>query len=355
MPACIRVLALLLLFAHPAHASRQKMNHSKKSSSRESSAGPGLWAGDTPRGTLNATRPVDRRRPLRVAEAHGNGSPPRHRSNRARFAGDPARRVRPRSKPDEEDRSAARPQRSVPALMKARKNPDDKKLEERCSPPDPLRALGSSRRRSYLRGTKKALEDVAPVVRGGPAAKPHFRKARAARARRCVGRQSGNAWRSGKVPAQLRRRSRSSSSVPRCAARSRSSRANRSPTSSASARRSILTEVLANRDVRDPERAQAWARADLQRARGAAAAAEPRLYPASLAVHRDRTVATRAHSRRHPRADRTRLWVDTMRSARLGAERRPRSRSCRSRSSRAPTATSTRLRAAKGYAIEPPR
>ena len=170
-------------------------------------------------------------------------------------------------------------------------------------PPD-LYARWVKQKELYLRGTK-GLEDLATAVRAPTSCAGRAIDKLNLRERGVVWEAVGKLVKKRTSPHRPRRRSSSTSSRTRCAARSRSSRASRWPTSNAWPSDARLTEALSNRDVEDA-RARAWATADLERL----AALPPLPNPVStlhMAVW-DRGGA-RAHSRRHPRADCTRLWI----------------------------------------------
>ncbi len=179
-------------------------------------------------------------------------------------------------KPDEEI-GMLRGLTLVPALMKARKNPDDKELED-LLPPD-LYSRWVKQKELYLRGTK-GLEDWRPLFAADRLRNRAFEKLKL--------RERGVVWEVIGKPVEQKKIPINGPSIPfvvkRAEVRGKIKEFSRESLTDVECFRATLdlTEALANREI-ETERAQAWARADLETLASLPALPNPYL-PCAMAV-----------------------------------------------------------------------
>jgi hypothetical protein len=336
MPSSIRVLPLLLLFAAPCFAADDEPLEEIVVTGEFK--GPGLW---------RVTRPGDTAHILWIV-----GDPfalPKRMQWKSRDieaialgSQEILRDASVSMKPDEKI-GVLRGLTLVPALMKARKNPDDKTLEE-LLPPD-LYSRWVEQKELYLRGTK-GLEDWRPLFAADRLRGRAFEK---------LGlRERGVVWDViGKLVAE-RKVPINSPTIPfvvkRAEVRGKIKEFSRESLADIECFRATLdlTEALANREI-ETERAQAWARADLGTLASLPALPNPYL-PCAMAVLGSQVA--REVIPDDIRAQTEKLWIDTA-IASLGKNASTFAIVPLAKLTR-PDGYLVRLRAA-GLAIEPPR
>jgi hypothetical protein len=204
-------------------------------------------------------------------------------------------------KPDEEI-GVLRGLTLVPALMKARKNPDDRKLEELL--PADLYSRWVAQKALYLRGTK-GLEDWRPLFAADRLRGRAFEKL-GLRERGVVWDVIGKLVEKHKVPINT-------PTIPfvvkRAEVRGKIKEFSRESLTDIECFRATLdlTEALADREV-ETERAQAWARADLQKLAALPPLPNPYL-PCAMAVLGSQVA--REVIPEDIRAQTEKLWVDS--------------------------------------------
>jgi len=271
MPAFIRVVAILLSFTVPAFAADEEPLEEIVVTGEFK--GPGLWRVTRPGDPANHVLwivgdpfalPNKMQWKSREIEAIALGSQEILRDASVSL------------KPDEEI-GMLRGLTLVPALMKARKNPDDKELED-LLPPE-LYARWVKQKELYLRGTK-GLEDWRPLFAADRLRKRAFEKL-GLRERGVVWDVIGKLVEKQKVPIN-------GPTIPfavkRAEVRGKIKEFSRESLTDVECFRATLdlTEALANRDI-ETERAQAWARADLETLASLPALPNPYL-PCAMAV-----------------------------------------------------------------------
>jgi hypothetical protein len=294
MPSCIRVVPLLLLCAAPCLlANDEPLEEIVVTGEFQ---GPGLW---------RVTRPGDTTHILWIV-----GDPfalPKRMQWKSRDIEAVAlgsqeilRDASVSMKPDEEI-GVFRGLTLVPALMKARKNPDDKELED-LLPPD-LYARWVKQKELYLRGTK-GLEDWRPLFAANRLRDRAFER---------LGlRERGVVWDVIGGPVEKRKIPVNTPTIPfvvkRAEVRAKIKEFSRESLADIECFSATLdlTEALANRDV-ETERAQAWARADLGRLASLPPLPNPYL-PCAMAVLGSQVA--REFIPEDIRAQTEKLWVD---------------------------------------------
>jgi hypothetical protein len=294
MPSCIRVFPLLLLCAAPClPANDEPLEEIVVTGEFQ---GPGLW---------RVTRPGDSAHILWIV-----GDPfalPKRMQWRSRDieaialgSQEILRDASVSMKPDEEI-GVFRGLTLVPALMKARKNPDDKELED-LLPPD-LYARWVKQKELYLRGTK-GLEDWRPLFAANRLRERAFEK---------LGlRERGVVWDVIGGPVEKRKIPVNTPTIPlvvkRAEVRAKIKEFSRESLADIECFSATLdlTEALANRDV-ETERAQAWARADLGKLASLPPLPNPYL-PCAMAVLGSQVA--REFIPEDIRAQTEKLWVD---------------------------------------------
>jgi hypothetical protein len=295
MPACIRVLASLLLIAAPCSATEDEPLEEIVVTGEFK--GPGLWRVIRPGNTAHVlwivgdpfALPKRMQWKSRDIEAIALGSQEILRDATVSM------------KPDEEI-GVLRGLTLVPALMRARKNPDDKTLAE-LLPPD-LYARWVTQKELYLRGTK-GLEDWRPLFAADRLRGRAFDKL-GLRERGVVWDVIGKLVEKRKVPINT-------PTIPfvvkRAEVRGKIKEFSRESLPDIECFRATLdlTEALANREV-ETERAQAWARADLETLASLPPLPNPYL-PCAMAVLGSQVA--REVIPEDIRAQTEKLWIDT--------------------------------------------
>jgi hypothetical protein len=270
MPSCIRILSLFLLFAVPCVAADDEPLEEIVVTGEFK--GPGLW---------RVTRPGDSTHVLWIV-----GDPfalPKRMEWKSRdieaialASQEILRDATVSMKPDEEI-GVLRGLTLVPALMKARKNPDDGKLED-LLPPD-LYARWVEQKGLYLRGTK-GLEDWRPLFAADRLRGRAFEK---------LGlRERGVVWDVIGKRVEKQKIRINTPTIPfvvkRAEVRGKIKEFSRESLADVECFRATLdlTEALAQREI-ETERARAWARADLGTLASLPALPNPYL-PCAMAV-----------------------------------------------------------------------
>ena|SRR5687768_13221144 len=296
MPACIRVLSLLLLFAVPCFAADDEPLEEIVVTGEFT--GPGLW---------RVTRPGDASNHVLWIVGDPFALPKRmqwkSRDIEAIALGSQEilRDASVSMKPDEEI-GVLRGLTLVPALMKARKNPDDRTLEDLL--PADLYARWVKQKELYLRGTK-GLEDWRPLFAADRLRNRAFEKL-GLRERGVVWDVIGKLVEKQKVPIH-------SPTIPfvikRAEVRGKIKEFSRESLTDVECFRATLdlTEALADRES-VTERAQAWARADLPKLAALPPLPNPYL-PCAMAVLGSQVA--REVIPEDIRAQTEKLWVDT--------------------------------------------
>ena len=271
MPTFIRVLAFLLLSTLPALAAAEEPLEEIVVTGEFT--GPGLW---------RVTRPGDAGNHVLWIVGDPFGLPKRMQWKSGAIEAialgsqEILRDASVSLKPDEEI-GMLRGLTLVPALMKARKNPDDRELED-LLPPD-LYARWRVQRELYLRGTK-GLEDWRPLFAADRLRNRALGKL-GLRERGVVWDVIGKLVEKKKVPINT-------PTIPfvvrRAEVRAKIKEFSKESLTDVECFRATLdfTEALANREI-ETERAQAWARADLEKLRSLPALPNPYL-PCAMAV-----------------------------------------------------------------------
>jgi hypothetical protein len=271
MPAYIRVVLLVSLFSIPVFAADEEPLEEIVVTGEFK--GPGLWRVTRPGDSKNHVLwivgdpfalPNKMQWKSREIEAIALGSQEILRDASVSL------------KPDEEI-GMLRGLTLVPALMKARKNPDDKELED-LVPPD-LYSRWVKQKELYLRGTK-GLEDWRPLFAADRLRKRAFEKLKL-RERGVVWEVIGKSVEEKKIPVN-------GPAIPfvvkRADVRGKIKEFSKESLTDVECFRATLdlTEALASREI-ETERAQAWARADLETLASLPALPNPYL-PCAMAV-----------------------------------------------------------------------
>lgn len=296
MPAFIRLLPFLLLLAPPVVAADEEPLEEIVVTGEFT--GPGLW---------RVTRPGDAGNHVLWIVGDPFGLPKRMQwksgaiESIALGSQEILRDASVSLKPDEEI-GMLRGLTLVPALMKARKNPDDRELED-LLPPD-LYARWLKQRAVYLRGTK-GLEDWRPLFAADRLRTRAIEKL-GLRERGVVWDVIGKLVEKRKVPVNT-------PTIPfvvkRAEVRGKIEEFSKESLTDVECFRATLdfTEALANREI-ETERAQAWARADLEKLASLPALPNPYL-PCAMAVLGSQVA--REMIPEDIREQTEKLWLDT--------------------------------------------